>query len=82
MAAEQKNRPYARTALFGVVSIALYILLLTRQDLINDTVAKGGAYAILPIALAFLFSFVHGTFTGCFWSSCGVEASKKCQEVK
>jgi hypothetical protein len=82
MATEQKPRPYVKTVLFGAVSAALYVLLLTRQELINDTFVKGGLYALLPIAMAFLFSFVHGSFTGCFWSSCGVEASKKHQEVK
>jgi hypothetical protein len=82
MAAEQNNRPYLKTALFGVVSIALYALLLEKQDLINDNFAKGGLYALLPIAMAFVFSFFHGNFTGCFWSSCGVEASKKTKEVK
>ena len=82
MATEQKSRPYVRTALFGVVSAALYVLLLGRQDLINENVAKGGLYAFLPIAMAFVFSLFHGNFTGCFWSSCGVEASKKIKEVK
>lgn len=82
MAAEQKKRPYLQTLLFGVVSVALYALLLAKQELINDTMVKGGLYALVPIAMAFLFSFVHGNFTGCFWSSCGVEASKKTKEVK
>ena len=82
MAAETNNRPYLKTALYGVVSIALYVLLLSKQELVNDNVARGGLYALLPIALAFVFSFFHGNFTGCFWSSCGVEASKKIKEVK
>jgi hypothetical protein len=82
MAAEQTQRPYLKTALFGVVSIALYFILLTSQDVINETMVKGGLYALVPIAMAFLFSFVHGNFTGCFWSSCGIEASKKHKEVK
>jgi hypothetical protein len=82
MAAEQTQRPYAKTALFGAVSIAMYFLLLAKQDLITETFLKGGAWALLPIGMAFLFSYVHGNFTGCFWSSCGIEASKKHQEVK
>jgi hypothetical protein len=82
MATEHTQRPYVKTALFGAVSIALYFLLLTRQDLVNETIVKGGAYALVPIAMAFIFSFVHGNFTGCFWSSCGIEASKKHKEVK
>ena len=82
MTEEQTKRPYLKTVLFGAVSIALYALLLVKQDLINDNFAKGGLFALLPIAMAFVFSFFHGNFTGCFWSSCGIEASKKTKEVK
>lgn len=82
MANDLKKRPYLKTALYGAVSVGLYVLLLTRQDLINSNVAKGGLYAFLPISMAFIFSFVHGNFTGNFWSSLGVEASKKHKEVK
>ena len=82
MTAGTTERPYLKTVLFGAVSIALYALLLAKQDFINDTFVKGGLYALLPIAMAFVFSFIHGNFTGCFWSSCGVEASKKTKEVK
>jgi hypothetical protein len=79
---EPRNRPYLKTVLYGAVSIALYALLLAKQELINDTMVKGGLYALVPIAMAFAFSFVHGNFTGSFWSSLGVEASKKAREVK
>jgi F0F1-type ATP synthase assembly protein I len=82
MAAHVNKRPYLKTALYGAVSIALYVLLLMKQNLINENVVKGGLYALLPIAMAFVFSLFHGNFTGCFWSSCGVEASKKIKEVK
>ena len=82
MATELKKRPYLKTVIYGAVSIALYALLLMKQDLVNSTFAKGGAFALLPIAMAFVFSIFHGNFTGCFWSSVGVEASKKIKEVK
>lgn len=82
MAGHVNKRPYVQTALFGAVSSALYVLLLAKQELINENVAKGGLFALLPIAMAFVFSFFHGNFTGCFWSSCGIEASKKTKEVK
>ena len=77
-----KKKPYVKTVLFGVVSVALYAALLSNQDLINDNFARGGMYAFLPIAAAFAFSFVHGSFTGHFWTLMGVEASKKKMEVK
>jgi len=72
-----KKKPYIKALLFGVVSVAIYAVLLTRQEDINANFARGGAYALLPIATAFLFSIVHGNFTGLFWSVMGIEASKK-----
>jgi hypothetical protein len=39
-------------------------------------------YAFLPIITAFLFSIVHGSFTGNFWTLLGIEAAKKKKEVK
>jgi len=77
-----KGRPYIKAMIWGVVSVALYVTLLTHQEEINANFANGGMYAFLPIAVAFLFSIVHGSFTGHFWSALGVEASKKKMEVK
>ncbi len=77
-----KKKPYGSLIVTGCVSIALYAALLLKQDLLNKYFALGGAYAILPIATAFLFSFVHGSFTGHFWTVLGVEAAKKKKEVK
>jgi hypothetical protein len=75
------KKPYAKTIIMGIVSIGLYAALLMNQGAINDYVGRGGAYALLPILTAFVFSFVHGSFTGNFWTSLGVEAKKK-KEVK
>ena len=68
--------------LTGIVSIGLYAELLTHQDILNDSFSRGGIFAFLPIATAFIFSIVHGTFTGHFWTFLGIEASKKKLEVK
>ncbi len=48
-----------------------------QQDLITEYFARGGLYAILPVATAFIFSFFHGSFTGNFWTVLGIEAKKK-----
>jgi hypothetical protein len=45
-------------------------------------VGKGGMYAFLPIVTAFVFSYIHGTFTGHFWTVLGIEAARKKKEVK
>lgn len=80
--ASTKKKPVGKLLVTGIISIALYTALLANQDLISSTFGKGGLYAFLPITMAFVFSFVHGSFTGHFWSVLGIEAAKKKKEVK
>lgn len=77
-----KKKPYGAAIITGIISLALYWGLLTQQEVVNEYFTKGGVYAFLPIGAAFLFSLVHGNFTGNFWTLLGVEASKKKKEVK
>ncbi len=77
-----KKKPYGAFLVMGLLSAAMYTYLLLNQTMINNYTAMGGAYALLPIATAFLFSYVHGSFTGNFWTILGIEASKKKKEVK
>ncbi|RJR17007.1 MAG: hypothetical protein C4581_08800 [Nitrospiraceae bacterium] len=80
MSAQNKNvkkKPVGKMVLMGIISIALYTALLLKQDLIIQYIGRGSLYAFIPITMAFIFSFVHGTFTGDFWTVLGVEASKK-----
>lgn len=78
---KRKNKPYGMLILTGIISIGMYVGLLANQDLLNVNFAKGGLYAFLPIITAFAFSFIHGTFTGNFWTVLGVEAARKKKEV-
>lgn len=77
-----KKKPVNKMVFMGLVSLALYGALLLNQDIINNFVGKGSFYAFLPISVAFIFSFVHGSFTGNFWTVLGIEASRKKMEVK
>ncbi len=79
---EKKKKPYVKMIFMGIISAAMYATLLLKQDLLNSYFGRGGAYAFLPIATAFAFSFIHGSFTGDFWTVLGVEAAKKKREVK
>jgi hypothetical protein len=81
MAAHCKKKPYGKAILTGILSIALYVILLMHQGIVNDLFSRGGVYALFPIATAFIFCSVHGCFTGSFWTVFGVEAKKR-QEVK
>ncbi len=82
MATSSKKKPVGKMLVMGIISIALYAALLTHQDEVNEMFGKGSWYAFLPIIAAFLFSFVHGSFTGDFWTVVGIEAAKKKKEVK
>jgi hypothetical protein len=77
-----KKKPVGAMIAMGIISVALYTTLLLKQDLVNSTFAKGGMYALLPIITAFIFSYIHGTFTGHFWTVLGIEAARKKKEVK
>jgi len=78
----KKKKPIGKMVVAGIFSIALYTVLLLKQDMVTEYFSRGGwLYALLPIAAAFIFSFFHGSFTGNFWTVLGVEAKKK-REVK
>lgn len=79
---KQRRKPYGALLLMGLLSVALYVFLLMNQATVNKYFSIGGIYAFLPIATAFIFSFVHGSFTGNFWTVLGIEASKKKKEVR
>ncbi|HAR45902.1 MAG: hypothetical protein A2X56_10620 [Nitrospirae bacterium GWC2_57_13] len=77
-----KKKSSARLIISGLASIALFTALFSNQELVSNLFTRGGLYALLPIATALVFSYVHGSFTGDFWTALGVEASKKKVEVK
>lgn len=62
--------------LWGVGSVALYAALFTNEKVILDTTAQGRWSCIIPVAIAFAFSLVHGNFTGAFWESVGIRAKE------
>ncbi len=76
MSERTRKRNVARTIVFGAAAVALYAAVFTHSELITNLSAKGGLYAVVPVVTVFLFSYVHGSFTGAFWSALGIEASK------
>jgi hypothetical protein len=77
-----RKKPVGAMIVTGIISAALYAALLLKQDMINSTFGRGGMHAFLPIITAFVFSFIHGSFTGHFWTVLGIEAARKKKEVK
>jgi hypothetical protein len=81
--AEQKRMKALKgTVIFGLITAALYAAIFLNTGLVMKYFTKGGLYALLPVGTAFLFSFMHGAFTGNFWSALGIEASKKVTKVE
>jgi uncharacterized integral membrane protein len=77
-----RKKPIGKLIAFGIFSIVLFTALFSNQDMVSGVYTRGGWYAFLPIITALLFSFVHGSFTGHFWTVLGVEAARKKKEVK
>lgn len=72
----RKKKPVAAMVIFGALSLSLYAVLLTNQELVMETYTKGGAYTAWPICTALVFSFIHGAFASNFLSVLGIEAKK------
>jgi ABC-type transport system involved in multi-copper enzyme maturation permease subunit len=70
------KKPVGKMVVFGICSAIIYVALLLNQGFITAYFTRGALYAILPIAGAFTLSYVHGHFTGYFWSVLGIEAKK------
>lgn len=66
--------------LFGIASIGLYLLLFIFNDEIRhmaEATSRGDkTLFFVPIIIAFIFSIIHGAFTGHFWEALGVKAKK------
>lgn len=82
LARQRRRKAIRNTLAFGALSTALYVALFLNQGTVMTYFTKGGIYAALPVATAFLFSFVHGAFTGNFLSALGIEPSKKVTRIE
>ena len=74
-------RALVLTLLLGLASAGLYLLLFLFSDVLPELAAinrqgEHKLYALIPIAIALVFSFVHGAFTGHFWDLLGLRAKK------
>ena len=55
----------------GLLSLGLYLaLFLNEQSVLAWSVSHSWSF-LVPVAIAFVFSFVHGAFTGAFWDAVG-----------
>ena len=79
-AAAASSRALVTTLSLGAASAGLYFLRYLLSDalpeLAEETRRGKKAYALVPLAVAMVFSFVHGAFTGHFWELLGLRAKK------
>lgn len=66
-----------RTIALGVLSLVLYVLLFANEQAVLKMSIEGTWGWVVPIAIAFTFSFVHGAFTGGFWDMLGLKAKTR-----
>lgn len=60
---------------FGTFSALLYgLLFMYASEILALSTRPGTLSALLSIGIAFVFSFVHGAFTGYFWEAMGIQA--------
>lgn len=75
----QAKKPVTAMLFYGIASLVLYTLLLTNSDLFvqwaQDT-KDNKLLFLIPVVVAFVFSYFHGAFTGHFWESLGLRAAK------
>lgn len=83
---KDKSKVIVSAFLFGIASIVLYGLLLSNSELFVEwaqrTQQGEKLLFLIPIAVAFIFSWVHGNFTGHFWESMGLKAAKGSESKK
>jgi len=74
------KKPFAATLLYGIASLVLYALLLLNSDLFVDWAqrTRNGEKILflIPVLVAFVFSYFHGAFTGYFWETLGLRAAR------
>jgi len=78
--AGRRSRPLRIVLILGAASAMLYLALF----LFSDTLIAWAAatrnghkiYALVPVAIAMVFSFVHGAFTARFWDALGLRAKQ------
>ncbi|MET0105892.1 MAG: hypothetical protein ABW072_12250 [Sedimenticola sp.] len=70
----ERNRALNKTLIYGVISVTLYVLLYLFNSEILSLSKEGRWNFIVPMIIAFVFSIVHGNFTGQFWDLFGIKA--------
>lgn len=73
------KRPLLPMLFYGCATVGLYLLLFVySEQLVNwayETKTGNKLLFIVPVVIAFVFSYFHGAFTGYFWETIGLRAA-------
>ena len=75
-----RGKSLRRAILWGVVSLAAYLLVFLNQDAVTRYFTKGGIFAVVIVATALAFAIIHGTFANYILEVFGIEALKREKE--
>ncbi len=74
------KRLWAKTIFWGITTALLYTLLFIESERVIElsrTAPQHPWQVLVPIAIAFAISFMHGAFTGLFWEVMGLKAASQ-----
>jgi hypothetical protein len=75
-------KPWPAMLASGAASaICYYLLFANEKEVMAAFTRSDGWYPALPVLTAFVFSLVHGAFTGYFWEVVGVVARPASNDV-
>lgn len=64
---------FAKALVLGILSGGLYVGLFANEQTVLSWSIGHSLSFLVPLTIAFVFSFVHGAFTGAFWDAIGIK---------
>lgn len=64
-------------AVWGIITLVAYGLVFANQAAVLDYTTRGGFFAVLVVAMALVFSFIHGAFANYLLEAIGIRPLKQ-----
>lgn len=75
-----RAKPFRWAILWGIVSLAAYLLVFLNQEAVTRYFTKGGFFTAAVVITALAFALIHGTFASYVLEVLGIEALKREKE--
>lgn len=72
-----RRKMIRQAVIWGIISLVAYLLVFTNQAAVIDYTTRGGLFAVLVIATALVFSFIHGAFANYLLEAIGIRPLKQ-----